>query len=89
MRQFGAPAAGLFLADHGRIALGAAGFHKEIMARRMAGVQRETKWFAVRRRLSCQRGESDAIVGIRWWLAKPAGTVYFMPLQSLTGNSNS
>jgi len=62
MRQFGAPAAGFFLAGHGRIALGAAGFHKEIMARRVAGVQRETKWFAGRGQFSCQRGEADAIL---------------------------
>ena len=89
MRQFGAPAAGLFLTGHGRIALSAAGFHKEIMARTRASVQRETKWFARRGRFSCQQGEAGAILGIRWRLAKRAGAVYFLLLQSLTGNSNS
>jgi len=62
MRQLGAPAAGCFLTGHGRIALGAASFHKEIMARRGTGVQRETKWFALRWWFSCQRGEADAIL---------------------------
>jgi len=40
MRQVGAPAARFFQAGHRRVALGAAGFHAEIMARREASVQR-------------------------------------------------
>ena len=43
----------------------------------------------VRGRFSCQRGEAGAILDIRWRLAKRAGAVYFLFLQSLTGNSNS
>ena len=66
-----------------------AGFHAEIMARRGASVQRETIWRARARWFSCQRGEADAILGIRWRLAKHAEAVYFLLLQSLTGNSNS
>ena len=89
MWQVGAPAAGFFLAGHRRIALGAAGFHGEIMMPSVASVQRETFWCAWRGPFSCQQGEADAILGIRWRLAKHAGAVYFMLLQSLTGKSNS
>jgi hypothetical protein len=89
MRQVGAPAAGCAQAVHRRIALGAEDFHEEIMMRRMASVQRETIWCAWRGPFSCQQGEADAILGIRWRLAKHAGAVYFSLLQSLTGKSNS
>ena len=89
MRQLGAPAAGCFLTGHGRIALSAASFHKEIMARRGTGVQRETKWFALRWWFSCQRGEADAILKCSLPAGESRGAVYFLLLQSLTGNSNS
>src|SRR5258708_40302705 len=88
MRQLGAPAAGCFLAGHGSIALSAASFHKEIMARRGTGVQRETKWFARGGRFSCQRGEADAILKCLVPAGESRGAVYFFLLQSLTGNSN-
>jgi len=89
MRQLGAPAAGCFLTGHRRIALGAAGFHKEIMARRMAGVQPRDKMVRGRRRFSCQRGEADAILKCSLPAGESRGAVYFLLLQSLTGNSNS
>jgi hypothetical protein len=43
----------------------------------------------VRGRFSCQRAEAGAILDIRWRFAKQAGAVYFVLLQSLTGNLNS
>jgi len=89
MRQFGTPATAFGLAGHGRFTLGAAGFHGEIMARRKAGVQSKANCCATRWRLSCQRGEAGAIFVIRWRLAKHAGAVYFLLLQSLTGKLNS
>ena len=89
MRQFGAPAAAFRLAGHRCVALGAAGFHGEIMARWAAGVQRETIWCAERGRLSCHRGEADAILKCSLPAGESRGAVYFLLLQSLTGNSNS
>ena len=93
VRQLGAPATAFLLAGHWRIALGAASFHQEIMGRRAPNVQRETTCCVgsgrfSSGRFSCQRGEPGAILDIRWRLAKRAGAVYFMLLQSLTGNSN-
>jgi hypothetical protein len=93
--QVGAPATGLFLAGHRRVALGAASFHGEIMAGCPQHVQHWKDWRQRWKRFSCQRGEADAILDVRWRLAKcpprraGAGAMYFLFLQSLTGKSNS
>jgi hypothetical protein len=95
VRQFGAPAAFLLLAGHRCVALGAAGLHGEIMARSASRVQRRKIWgrgasgFLVSR---AKRVLSWIFAGgsrMRVFTQSGAGLVYFMLLQSLTGNSNS
>jgi hypothetical protein len=46
-------------------------------------------WCATRGRFSCQRGEADAILKCSRSVVETCGAAYFVPLQSLTGNSDS